>query len=289
MTEHADQLVLEYLGRVADAAHGALRSDERLDFLTRLRTRIDQMRARAKAERPGQVRGILERFGDPAVLVERERERLAAVRRAQEQADQAVGTNETAVTFDPPQGLRPNQTQPIPLPGAVPGQPATERSASDASAAEHGAAERVLAEQSAAVPEAGGTDRAAPIGDDRERGAAARQPSDFLDIARAHKQASVAIVLLGFGALALPVPLWIIGLALLIATRGWSMGEKLLGAACPVVAVAVYALSTDRAADVLSVAAYSSADGNPARLVFGLGGLVGAGYLAWRLRTRVTR
>lgn len=74
--EQGDQLVLEYLRRAGDIAHRTLRSDERLDFLTRLRMRIDEHRAEAGAVGPAQVRKVLDRFGDPVYLVERERQLL---------------------------------------------------------------------------------------------------------------------------------------------------------------------------------------------------------------------
>ncbi|MGH3322451.1 MAG: hypothetical protein ACRDN9_20205, partial [Streptosporangiaceae bacterium] len=77
MTEQADQVVLDYLRRAADAAHGVLRSDQRLDFMRRLRGRIEEMRRSAGANDPRSVHKVLSRFGDPARLVERERDRLA--------------------------------------------------------------------------------------------------------------------------------------------------------------------------------------------------------------------
>ncbi|HEX6471582.1 MAG TPA: hypothetical protein VF069_20950, partial [Streptosporangiaceae bacterium] len=88
MTESAEQLVLEYLSRANDAAHRCLGSRERLDFVTRLRQRIDEYRAReGGATKPDEVRKVLARFGDPEALVRRERRRLdeiAAGRRADE-------------------------------------------------------------------------------------------------------------------------------------------------------------------------------------------------------------
>lgn len=76
MTEQSEHLVLDYLRRVGDIAHGTLRADERQDFLRRLRARIEELRASAGAGEPEQVRKILARFGDPGALVDRERQRL---------------------------------------------------------------------------------------------------------------------------------------------------------------------------------------------------------------------
>lgn len=74
--ERADQLVLEYVSKVADAAHGVLRTDQRLDFVGRLRIRIEEER-RGSADL-ATVRKVIARFGDPGVLLQREVQRLAA-------------------------------------------------------------------------------------------------------------------------------------------------------------------------------------------------------------------
>ncbi|MDH2430407.1 hypothetical protein [Sphaerisporangium sp. TRM90804] len=76
MIERADQLVLEYVSKVADLAHGVLRTEERLDFVRRLRSRIEE--ERRGAEDLGTVRKVLARFGDPAALLQRELQRLDA-------------------------------------------------------------------------------------------------------------------------------------------------------------------------------------------------------------------
>jgi len=78
MSEAADQLVLEYLGTVADVAHGRLSAQERLDFINRLRSRIEEYRG--GSDNPRHVRQVLARFGDPSYLVERERRRLDEAR-----------------------------------------------------------------------------------------------------------------------------------------------------------------------------------------------------------------
>jgi hypothetical protein len=73
--ERADQLVLNYVSKAADAAHGVLRADQRLDFAKRLRARIEAERRGSQSAR--EVAKVLARFGDPAALVEREARRLA--------------------------------------------------------------------------------------------------------------------------------------------------------------------------------------------------------------------
>ncbi|MCA2228051.1 hypothetical protein [Nonomuraea aurantiaca] len=75
MIERADQLILNYVSAAADAAHGVLRSDQRLDFAKRLRARIEV--ERQGSQNPRQVVKVLARFGDPVALVEREARRLA--------------------------------------------------------------------------------------------------------------------------------------------------------------------------------------------------------------------
>ncbi|MBT2235369.1 hypothetical protein [Nonomuraea sp. NEAU-A123] len=75
MIERADQLILNYVSAAADAAHGVLKSDQRLDFAKRLRARIEV--ERQGSQNPRQVVKLLARFGDPVALVEREARRLA--------------------------------------------------------------------------------------------------------------------------------------------------------------------------------------------------------------------
>lgn len=73
--ERADQLVLDYVSKAADAAHGVLRQDQRLDFVKRLRARIEA--ERGGSADPKAVARVLARFGDPVALVEREARRLS--------------------------------------------------------------------------------------------------------------------------------------------------------------------------------------------------------------------
>ncbi|MEV0593036.1 hypothetical protein [Nonomuraea cavernae] len=84
MIERADQLVLNYVSAAADAAHGVLRPDQRIDFVRRLRARIEDERHGSANTR--QVARVLARFGDPVVLVQREVHRLAESAQAPEGA-----------------------------------------------------------------------------------------------------------------------------------------------------------------------------------------------------------
>jgi hypothetical protein len=97
MTEHADQIVLEYLSRANDVAYRYLGSRERVDFMTRLRKRIEEHRAAAGgATEPAQVRKVLARFGDPEALVRRELRRL----------DEAGAEHATAPPVEPARPAR---------------------------------------------------------------------------------------------------------------------------------------------------------------------------------------
>ncbi|MBG0826470.1 hypothetical protein HS041_01560 [Planomonospora sp. ID67723] len=105
MIEHADQLVLEYVSRAADAAHGVLRPEQRIDFVHRLRERIDA--ERRGSESAAVVEKVLARFGDPVVLVEREVMRLAGERARQRPAEAAGRTGPV---------IRPSGVVPRPAP-----------------------------------------------------------------------------------------------------------------------------------------------------------------------------
>lgn len=333
MSESADQIVLEYLRRVADAAYGVLRSDERLEFLARLRRRIDEVRIRQKAHKPAQVQRIIDRLGPPEALVEEERLRLAAERpedppRPRNTTPPPAATpsgadtkNPTVVADREPGSEHPfNQTQPIPViddsalerdtvATPYPAGPADEMEEVREEPAEvEAAAEPVPGDEDAPsepegpVPVASGGSRTATRYPRRAaqsdvlaitgRGVAGvpgdRRRADFLDVAARHKMASVTVILLGFGALALPVPLWLVGVVLLVLCQAWPLGDKMVGAAVPILTAAVYGLATDQAASVLAMSAYTSAGAGGPRLAFGIGGLLGAAYLGFRL-SRTTR
>ncbi|ANZ41614.1 hypothetical protein BBK82_42365 [Lentzea guizhouensis] len=64
MTERIDAVVAEYLARVAQATEG-LPADRRDELVRDLREHIETSRADLPAETEAQVRGILERLGEP--------------------------------------------------------------------------------------------------------------------------------------------------------------------------------------------------------------------------------
>ncbi|GGS72879.1 hypothetical protein GCM10010156_34740 [Planobispora rosea] len=119
MIERADQLVLEYVSKVADAAHGVLRQDQRLDFIRRLRERIDA--ERRGLESPAAVRKVLAVFGDPEALVAREVRRLQEARAPKEEDSPTLMAAAEAVTRElPPVRSKPPRTSP-----ASPASPAS--------------------------------------------------------------------------------------------------------------------------------------------------------------------
>ncbi|MGW4211737.1 HAAS signaling domain-containing protein [Lentzea sp. NPDC004789] len=67
MTERNDSLVADYLARVSRATAG-LPADRRDELARDLREHIEASRADLPAETEAEVRGILDRLGDPAVI-----------------------------------------------------------------------------------------------------------------------------------------------------------------------------------------------------------------------------
>lgn len=66
--------MLDYVSRVADAAHGVLRSDQRMELVARVRARIDRERNGRESVR--ETARLLAGLGEPRGLVEREVRRL---------------------------------------------------------------------------------------------------------------------------------------------------------------------------------------------------------------------
>ncbi|MFI6101116.1 HAAS signaling domain-containing protein [Lentzea sp. NPDC051213] len=67
MSERNDSLVAEYLARVSRATAG-LPADRRDELVSDLREHIETSRADLSAETEAEVRGILDRLGDPAAI-----------------------------------------------------------------------------------------------------------------------------------------------------------------------------------------------------------------------------
>ncbi len=79
MDPPAEQLIRDYLNRVSVAARGRLNAAERREFLARLRESIERQTGPPGTADPADVSNLLSGLGDPGALVDRERERLAAL------------------------------------------------------------------------------------------------------------------------------------------------------------------------------------------------------------------
>ncbi len=81
MSPATEQLIRDYLNRLSVAARGQLGPDDRRALVNRTRDFIErQDRIRRAARRPLEVARLLSGLGDPAGLVQQERQRLATVR-----------------------------------------------------------------------------------------------------------------------------------------------------------------------------------------------------------------
>lgn len=72
MTQHSEQVVLDYLSEVGLALHGRATAKERTAYLISLRARIDERRAAAENDDVDTVRRILRGIGSPDHIVEEE-------------------------------------------------------------------------------------------------------------------------------------------------------------------------------------------------------------------------
>jgi hypothetical protein len=143
MDARAEQLVLDYLRRLEDAARGRLGPAERVAFMARSRAAVARQIGETRAAEADDVRRLLRRFGDPDQLAARERQRLDRLGRpasaaqdgiardgisgtagAPSGAAEAPGAGQSADPADPPvpaASRRPRR--PAPAPAAGPGRP----------------------------------------------------------------------------------------------------------------------------------------------------------------------
>lgn len=103
MDASAEQLVLDYLSELANAAQRILRPDERLTFMARSRAAIARQIGETRAAEAKDVRRLLGLFGDPEKLADQERRRLDKETRAGQPSSTAGLTGESAPsgTFEP--------------------------------------------------------------------------------------------------------------------------------------------------------------------------------------------
>ncbi|MEV0583895.1 hypothetical protein [Nonomuraea sp. NPDC050310] len=222
MQESAEQLVLDYVARVADAAHGVLRPDQRVDFVNRLRARIE--RERAGSTNPREVARLLARFGEPRAQVEREVRRLAPA--AQPENAAAVLMESSGNTTPLP---KVDTTKFPRIIDDVP--PGVARSRREA--------QQRLDRRGR---------RPAPLVRFRQAAMSTANPAatdgrDAVTILRAHSREVTAMVVLFVAALLVPfnvgelaifeVPLvvWAVGAFLVLLSETWTLRDKLLGIA----------------------------------------------------------
>ncbi len=321
MSERAEQEVLDYLRRVSDHAAAVLRSDQRRDFLTRLRVRIEEARASSRTSQPEQVRKLLARFGEPTRLVERERQRLEAERHSQagppghegNPAGRAGGSASGAAaaparTPDPAKpALRTvpevaadsvSSTQPIPVvrdertapQGLQPGQGERQDPARGGEAGQERPARAApSARPSQSVRRHRGGQAATTGPAAGGTGARARLASLLSELSRQRVLEVSALILLGLGGLFLPFPLWVFGAVLAMASPRWSYWDKWVGLATPVLvvllAVAVAGGSQASGTAPAEAQVFLTALRTHGLTFFRAGAVVGAAYLTWRFFT----
>ncbi|MFG6198465.1 PT domain-containing protein [Nonomuraea sp. JJY05] len=264
MIERADQLVLNYVSKAADAAHGVLRADQRLDFAKRLRARIEAERRGSQNAR--EVSKVLARFGDPVALVEREARRLAEAGVPTMRAEAGVPTTRAAEEGPPaqPSGA-PSATQPSgarsmtqPSGGPSTAQPSgDERSTrrfptivDDADAPPGVQTYRRIAQESL------GRGRGLPFAGLRRVAMSSANPMatggrDARTLVKEHPRDAAAMVILVVAALLLPFDLppvaifeipvlvWAAGAVLVLFSDTWSLRDKLLGIGAPLLGYSV--------------------------------------------------
>ncbi|MEO3891183.1 hypothetical protein [Nonomuraea sp. B5E05] len=258
MIERADQQVLNYVSKAADAAHGVLRADQRLDFAKRLRARIETELGGGR--RPRDVSKVLARFGDPAALVEREAGRLAAAGIATLRSRPPAAPTTTPVTTPTAASTTAPGTTPASGTAPASGTPLEEAGATLRFAAvaddrdlppgvrEHRgiAQERLTRRPGMDLPFAGlrkvAMFSANPLATDGR---------DARTIVKEHPRDTAAMVILVVAALLVPfdlppvaifqvpVMVWALGAALVLFSDTWTIRDKVLGIGAPMLGYSV--------------------------------------------------
>ncbi len=126
MDPSTEQLIRDYLNRVAVAARSSMGTDELLAFLTRMRDSIERQCAAYGGPSPAEVSSALAVMGEPKALVAREHARLAAAQSGMDAGSRyAAGRPATAIATDSSAGPPAVATDPPDVaadgPGADPG------------------------------------------------------------------------------------------------------------------------------------------------------------------------
>jgi hypothetical protein len=291
MNPPTEQLVRDYLNRLAVAAKSTLGPAERQGLLDQTRARIDAESGGLTSASDEKVRKVLAGLGEPIALVEAERTRIDA---GQEMAAGNPGLSGTAGNGERVMPL-------VPRPAVSP-----ESAALVPSGAQHAAAGSDLMPLAEPVPDdddiAFTLADADPDEDEEEeeeeeswgrRIAAAataaasysrRLAAELASLARRHTIEALAVVLIGIGGAAYP-PIWLIGAVMAMGSRIWDIRDKWLAIGLPAVLVIVgAALVIVFGGQQNSVGSYLFEawlwDGRLSRLLALLGGV----FLFWRLR-----
>ncbi|MFG1701245.1 hypothetical protein [Nonomuraea sp. NPDC049309] len=245
MIERADQLVLNYVSKAADAAHGVLRADQRLDFTRRLRARIEEEVGDGRDAR--HVAKVLARYGDPVALVEREVRRLAAGGSAGPLAA-PVAEPVAAPVAAPVAGPAVADGDTAVIPAAANGTRRLPPLVDDRAAPPGVRVHRRLTEEERGygLPFAGlrrvAMSRANPL---------ATGGRDARTIVKEHPRDAAALVILVLAALLVPfhlaplaifqvpVVVWALGAALVLFSENWNVRDRLLGIGAPMLGYSV--------------------------------------------------
>jgi hypothetical protein len=243
--ERADQLVLNYVSRAADAAHGVLRADQRLDFAKRLRARIETERRGSQNAR--EVSRVLARFGDPVALVEREARRLAEAAADARRDSAAANPDPAAASDGGSQGT--GQPRGTGRTGATLRFPAV---VDDRDGPPGVQAHRRIAQERLSRPQG----RSLPFAGLRRAAMSSANPMatggrDARTIVKEHPRETAAMVILVVAALLvpfglpplaifeIPVVVWAAGGVLVLLSDGWNVRDKLVGAGAPLLGYSV--------------------------------------------------
>ncbi|WP_336210698.1 hypothetical protein [Nonomuraea sp. LPB2021202275-12-8] len=287
MIERADQLILNYVSKAADAAHGVLRPEQRLDFTRRLRARIEAERHGSQNAR--QVSKVLARFGDPVVLVEREMRRLA------ESAPGAVPEQATPAlpTFGPAPVSPSGDTASPARSGSTAAFP---RIVDDAALPPGVARGRRLAERRVAG------ERGLPFARLRSAAMSSANPMatggrDARTVVKHHPREVAALVILVVAALMVPFDLpavaifrvpvivWAFGAVLVMMSDPWALRDRLIGIGAPLLGYTAGGVVVGglRVGDEPGLQAFVLEFFNASGVMFMIGTGAGVAWLVYRL------
>lgn len=304
MDAAAEQLVLDYLRELEDAARHRLGPAERTAFMARSRAALARQIGETRATEAGEVRGLLRRFGDPDRLVAQERHRLdeqepgpGGVGPAPDDAERpAASTPAAARPHGGPDAGATTGRQPAAAPALRPDRdvPTQPGPVADQAAEQPPSLHLVSrwshvpprpAPGSAGVPESGPDDGPDPAGDGEPRTGGAHWLGEVLAVVRRHPLECVAIVLIGLGGLIDPWPLWAIGVLAMFASPVWSVRDKLAGVAIPLAVMLAAAIAAAGfSAHPPGISGYAHEVRVEGWNLLRAGAVVGAAYLARRLQ-----